>query len=107
MAKILDGILQEPLQNSELNEGYDALLSEQAIIRAIIEARQQSGLTQKELSERTGIAQGDISKLERGNANGQMRGRMNPRKMHVIATGGGAAKEARRSTSQTHFEVIQ
>ncbi len=73
MAKILDGILQEPLQNSELNEGYDALLSEQAIIRAIIEARQQSGLTQKELSERTGIAQGDISKLERGNANPSIR----------------------------------
>ena len=29
----------------------------------------QDGLTQKELAERTGIAQGDISKLEKGNAN--------------------------------------
>ncbi|MCR4946399.1 MAG: helix-turn-helix domain-containing protein, partial [Lachnospiraceae bacterium] len=32
-----------------------------------------AGLTQKELSERTGIAQGDISKLERGSANPSLR----------------------------------
>ena len=53
----------------------DEMQPEQAIIQAIIEARQQSGLTQKELSERTGIAQGDISKLERGNANPSLRTR--------------------------------
>ena len=35
----------------------------------MIDARKVSGLTQKELSERTGIAQADISKLENGNAN--------------------------------------
>ena len=52
---------------------YEALQPEHAIIQAIIDARQQSGLTQKELSERTGIAQGDISKLERGNANPSIR----------------------------------
>ena len=39
----------------------------------MINARQASGLTQKELPERTGIAQGDISKLERGNANPSIR----------------------------------
>ncbi|MBQ3697192.1 MAG: helix-turn-helix transcriptional regulator, partial [Spirochaetales bacterium] len=42
---------------------------EHAVIQAMIDARKASGLTQKELSERTGIAQGDICKLERGNAN--------------------------------------
>jgi len=35
--------------------------------------RNTSGLTQKELSKRTGIAQGDISKLEKGNANPSIR----------------------------------
>ena len=35
----------------------------------MIDARKSKGITQKELSERTGIAQGDISKLENGNAN--------------------------------------
>ena len=39
------------------------------IIQALIEARRTLGMTQKELSELTGIAQGDISKLENGNAN--------------------------------------
>ena len=39
----------------------------------MIDARKKSGLTQKQLSERTGIAQADISKLERGNANPSLR----------------------------------
>ncbi len=39
------------------------------IIQAFIEARRVSGMTQKELSDLTGIAQGDISKLESGSAN--------------------------------------
>ncbi len=43
------------------------------IIQALIEARRASGMTQKELSELTGIAQGDISKLEKGNANPSLR----------------------------------
>lgn len=33
------------------------------------EARSRKGLTQKQLSERTGINQGDISKIENGTAN--------------------------------------
>ena len=43
------------------------------IIQALIKARRASGMTQKELSELTGIAQGDISKLEKGNANPSLR----------------------------------
>nr|MCR5205294.1 helix-turn-helix transcriptional regulator [Lachnospiraceae bacterium] len=37
--------------------------------QAMIDARNAEGMTQKELSERSGIAQGDISKMENGNAN--------------------------------------
>lgn len=43
------------------------------IIQAMIKARRALGITQKELSDRTGIAQGDISKLETGNANPSLR----------------------------------
>ena len=68
-----DDFLQEQLQDPEFKNEYEALQPEHAIIQSIIDARQQSGLTQKELSERTGIAQGDISKLERGNANPSIR----------------------------------
>ena len=39
----------------------------------MIDARNEEGLTQKDLSERSGIAQGDISKLENGNANPSIR----------------------------------
>lgn len=65
--------LNEKLKDPEFKKEYDALEPEFAIIQAIIDARKESGLTQKELSERTGIAQSDISKLERGNANPSLR----------------------------------
>lgn len=63
----------EQMQNEELRKEYEALEPEFAIIQAIIDARQETGLTQRELSERTGIAQSDISKLENGNANPSIR----------------------------------
>lgn len=61
------------MQNEEFRKEYEALEPEFAIIQAIIDARQETGLTQRELSERTGIAQSDISKLENGNANPSIR----------------------------------
>ncbi len=73
MSKKFDDFLQEQLQDPEFRREYEALQPERAVIQAIIDARQRAGLTQKELSERTGIAQGDISKLENGNANPSIR----------------------------------
>lgn len=61
--------LAEQLKDDEVKAEYDALEPEFSIIQAIIDARKSAGLTQKQLSERTGIAQSDISKLEGGNAN--------------------------------------
>ena len=69
MSVKFDDFLQEQLQDSEFKEEYEDLQPEHAIIKAIIDARQQSGLTQKDLSEHTGIAQGDIGKPERGMTN--------------------------------------
>ncbi len=61
--------LAEQLKDEEIRKEYEALEPEFAIIQALIDTRNSTGLTQKELSERTGIAQSDISKLENGNAN--------------------------------------
>lgn len=61
--------LEEQKKDPAFMEEYDALEPEFSIVQAMIDARKQTGMTQKELSERTGIAQGDISKLEKGNAN--------------------------------------
>ena len=67
--KKFDQYLEEQMKDPDFKKEYDALDPEFAVIRAVIEARKESGITQKELSELTGIAQGDISKLENGNAN--------------------------------------
>ena len=61
--------LNEQLKEPEIRAEWDALEPEFAIIQAIINARKNAGLTQKQLSERTGIAQSDISKLETGDGN--------------------------------------
>ena len=61
--------LEEQKKDPEFKKEYDALEPEFAIVQAMIDARKKSGLTQKELADKTGIAQGDISKLENGSAN--------------------------------------
>ena len=73
MSTKFDDFLEEQLQDPEFKKEFEALQPERVIIQAIIDARKKAGLTQKELSARTGIAQGDISKLERGNANPSIR----------------------------------
>ena len=71
--KTLDAALAERMKDPEFKAEYEALEPEFAIVQAIIDARKKSGLTQKQLSERTGIAQGDISKIEKGEANPSLR----------------------------------
>ena len=61
--------LSEQMQDPEFRAEYEALEPEFTIIQAMIDARKKTGLTQQELSARTGIAQGDISKIETGEAN--------------------------------------
>ena len=65
--------LTEQLKDSAFKAEYDAIEAEFAIIQAMITARQKTGMTQKQLAERTGIHQSDISKLERGNGNPSLR----------------------------------
>ena len=68
-----DDVICKGLKDPEIREEYEALQPEYAAIQAMIDARVRSGMTQKELSEKTGIAQGDISRIERGNANPSLR----------------------------------
>lgn len=65
--------LDKQLKDPEFKAEWDALQPELAIMQAMIDARKSTGLTQKQLSERTGIAQADISKLESGNGNPSIR----------------------------------
>ncbi len=63
-----DDFLNTQMKDPKFKKEYDALEPEFEIIQAMIDARKDAGLTQQELAKRTGIAQSDISKLERGNA---------------------------------------
>ena len=65
--------LAERLKDPEIRAEYDALEPEFSLMQAMIDARKSSGLTQKQLAERTGIARSDISKLESGNGNPSLR----------------------------------
>lgn len=69
MSRKFDDFLNEQLNDAEIRNEYEALQPEHALIQAMIDAGQYDRITQKELAKRTGIAQGDISKLERGNVN--------------------------------------
>ena len=64
-----DNFLAEQLQDEEFKKEYDNLQPEFDVIRAIVDARVSQNLTQKQLAERSGINQADISKLENGTRN--------------------------------------
>ena len=57
------------LQNSAAKAEYDALQPEYDIIQAMIDARVQQNMTQKELLAKTGNTQADISRIEKGTRN--------------------------------------
>ena len=53
----------------ELRREYDALAPEYTIVHQLIQARTEANLTQKELANRVGIRQSNISRLESGHYN--------------------------------------
>ncbi len=67
--RTIDDLFKEDMKDPAFKAEYERLEPEFQIIRAIIDAREESGLTQEELSKRSGINQANISKLEHGNAN--------------------------------------
>ena len=67
--RTFDDMLSNQLKDEEFRKEYEAIQPEMVVIRAIVDARTSQNLTQKELAERTGINQADISKLENGTRN--------------------------------------
>lgn len=59
----------EQMKNPEFAKEYELIQPEMDVIRAIVDARNSRNMTQKELAEKTGINQADISKLENGTRN--------------------------------------
>lgn len=69
MGKNFRETLNERMQDPAFRTEWDAQEPERQIMRAIVEGREESGMTQKQLSDITGITQADISRLESGTAN--------------------------------------
>lgn len=67
--KKFDDFLENQLQDEEFRKEYESMQPEFDVIKAMVAARTSQNLTQKELAERTGIHQADISKLENGTRN--------------------------------------
>ena len=67
--KRFDTFLEEQMKDPDFNNEFENLQPEVDVIRAIVDTRTSQNLTQKQLSERTGINQADISKLENGTRN--------------------------------------
>ena len=59
--------LEEQLNNPEFTAEWEHQRPEREYIKAIIAARIEGNLTQKELAEKTGIRQSNISRIENGN----------------------------------------
>lgn len=65
----LNDFIEEQLKDQRFKEEYDSLEPEFVVMQALIDARKERGMTQKELSAATGISQADISRLEHGTGN--------------------------------------
>lgn len=60
---------ERSLQNPEFKAEWDAQASERALMRQIVEARLEEGLSQQELASRCGMKPANLCRLENGNGN--------------------------------------
>ena len=69
MTRKFNDYLNERLKDDNFKEEYDKFDDEYFFAIALIEARNKRKLSQKQLAEKTGMTQADISKIESGNRN--------------------------------------
>lgn len=62
----LQQYLNEQLNNPEFRAEYETTRQEFAIARALVAARISANMTQKELAEKSGVRQSNISRIESG-----------------------------------------
>ena len=61
--------LNKQLEDPDFRKEWDEMESEYQIMKAMIAARMETGITQQQLSEKTGINQSNLSRIENGNGN--------------------------------------
>ena len=61
--------LNEKMKDPEFKASWDALEADYSLINTLVKARNSVGLTQQQLSEKIGINQAVLSRIETGKAN--------------------------------------
>ena len=61
--------LERSLQDEEFAREWEEQSAERDVMRQIVEARMEEGLTQQELAERCGMNASNLCRLENGNGN--------------------------------------
>lgn len=69
MGRSFDDYRKEKMKDPAFREEYEALEPEFQLIRALIEGREERGMTQGDLASAAGMYQSEISKIETGDAN--------------------------------------
>lgn len=64
-----EGSILQPHENTKFKKEWDAQAVERAVVRKIVQARTEEGLTQTELAERCGMKPANPCRLENGNGN--------------------------------------
>ena len=64
-----DEFKAQQLKDPEFAKLYREMQPEMNLIRAMVDAREATHISQKELSKRTGISQAEISRIENGHRN--------------------------------------
>ena len=64
----LQDFINEQMKDPEFKAEWERIQPEYEIMRSLIDARIKLNLTQKELAERSGVRQSNISRIENGTA---------------------------------------
>lgn len=69
MGRTYKEFLKEKLMDPEFKKEWDEMEPEFQLIKAMLKGREEQNLSQRQLADKTGITQADISKIETGEAN--------------------------------------
>lgn len=61
--------LEDSMRDPEFKREWDAQAAEREVMRQIVEARKDAGMTQAELAEACGMKPANLCRLENGNGN--------------------------------------
>lgn len=62
-------VIGKKKKDPEFKKEWDALEPEMQLVKAMLRAREEQKITQRQLAAKTGITQSDICKIEKGEAN--------------------------------------